>query len=228
LRDPDSLRMSLQAHELQLLRLVKYLKQHDMGVNQVDCYILTIDNYRLDSSTANPAGGGLSGLAYAIAQADYRFEVRNIDLSHEDLDAAHLIDGIMAEPATDRGDVVKLYAGRRYKQAIVKLDWSRAGEGTAFRDGGVYVIVGGGGTLGTAVTRHLIRAYRAKVIWIGRRSATDPTIREKIDALRAWGEPPTYIQADVTDVHALQQARVRIKQDYIAVHGAIFSGLVFS
>src|SRR5262249_47333527 len=113
-------------------------------------------------------------------------------------------------------------------QAIVKLDWSRAGEGTAFRDGGVYVIVGGSGTIGTAVTRHLIRAYRAKVIWIGRRSATDPTILEKIDALRAWGEPPTYIQADVTDVHALQQARARIKQDYIAVHGAIFSGLVFS
>src|SRR5207302_1300788 len=105
--------------------------------------------YRVDGSMANPAGAGLTGLAYAIAQADYRFQVRNIDLSREDLDAAHLMDGIAAEPATDRGDVVKLYAGRRYTQVFLKLDWSCPAEGMALREGGVYVLVGGSGTIGT-------------------------------------------------------------------------------
>ena len=224
---PDSLRASLQTHEIQLLRLVQCLKQHEMVADHVDCYILTLDNYRLDGSMASAAGGGLTGLTYAIAQADYRFQVRHIDLSRQDLDTAHLRDAIASEPATDRGEVVKLRAGRRYKQVFLKLDWSSPREGTAFREGGVYVIVGGSGTIGTILTRYLIRTYQAKIIWIGRRPETDPTLRENIDACRALGEPPTYIQADVTDARAVEQAHARIKGDYPAVHGAIFAGLVF-
>ena len=100
-------------------------------------------------------------------------------------------------------------------------------EGAGFREGGVYVIIGGSGIIGTILTRYLIRTYQAKVIWIGRRPGTDPALQENIDACRALGEPPTYIQADVTDARAVEQAHARIKKEYPAVHGAIFAGLVF-
>jgi hypothetical protein len=49
-------------------------------------------------------------------------QVRRIDLAHADLDVPHLMHAIAAEPASDRGDVVKLHAGRRYKQALLTLD----------------------------------------------------------------------------------------------------------
>jgi hypothetical protein len=57
----DSIRHSLQTYEMQTLRLVKYLKHREMLGEPVDCYLLTLDNYRLDGSAANPTGGGLTG-----------------------------------------------------------------------------------------------------------------------------------------------------------------------
>jgi polyketide synthase PksN len=125
----------------------------------------------------------------------------------------------MNEPASERGEAFRFQHGRRYRRHFLKLD-SASLPDTGLRQHGVYVIVGGSGTVGRIVTEHLIRVYRAKVIWIGRRP------RQEL-AQNAGPQPSLYVQADLTRPETMQSALQRIKQEYATIHGAIFAGLVY-
>ncbi|MBW4478215.1 MAG: SDR family NAD(P)-dependent oxidoreductase [Tolypothrix brevis GSE-NOS-MK-07-07A] len=238
-RPQHSPQHSIPESEIQLLRLVKALKQHIQNNAFIDCTLLTLDNYRVDNSVTSPNDGGISGLGYSVAQGDHRFRVRNIDLSQEDLASAEkqrtLPAMILSEAPSDRGEVTKLQSGLRYKQRFFKLDWQslqglKPQAGLAgLKVGGVYVLMGGAGTVGTIITRYLIQKYQAKVVWLGRRPLTSAAMQEKLQAFQAMGErnAPLYIQADVTDRSSMAQAVKEIKQHYTQINGAIFSPLVF-
>ncbi len=222
---------------MQLLRLVKALKSRMQSHAFIDFTLLTLDNHRVDNSATSPNHGGLSGLGYSVAQSDHRFRVRNIDLSREDLVSAEqqctLPGMIVSEAPSDRGEVVKLQAGLRYKQRFFKLDWqtlqAAQPEAAGLKTGGVYVLLGGAGTVGAIITRYLIQKYQANVVWLGRRALTSPAVQEQLHAFRSVDEGcvPLYIQADVTDQASMTQAVKEIKQHHPCIHGAIFSALVF-
>jgi len=221
---------SLQYNDKQMLRLVKWLKAHTASDAFVDVYLLTLDNYPLTGTATNPQGAGLTGLAYALAQSDHRFLLRRLDLSLVDLADVvlrqALLNDIFAEPASDRGDVVKLKSGARYRQHFYKLA-PIPPDKTALRTGGVYVILGGSGSVGNVITRYLLEDYRAGVVWIGRSAAVDATVQKKLAAYRRFGERLRYVQADATEPESLQQAVAEIKRHYPVINAAIFSALVF-
>jgi acyl transferase domain-containing protein/acyl-CoA synthetase (AMP-forming)/AMP-acid ligase II/shikimate kinase/acyl carrier protein/2-polyprenyl-3-methyl-5-hydroxy-6-metoxy-1,4-benzoquinol methylase len=232
--DFNGLAQSQQYNEIQLLRLIKCLNQKG-PVNQViDCYIITQDNYRLTDTRLNPYGGGITGLAYSIAQGEPRFSVRNIDISAEDLITEQgrdvLLRLILTTKPSDRGEVTKLQSGGRYRQVFLKLDagcFKNARTRSGLRKGGVYVILGGSGTIGMAITRYLMQKYHAKTVWIGRKPETSEVIQEKIESLRGLGELPFYIQADVTNWDQMKDIITTMKKRFSTINGAIFSGLVF-
>lgn len=218
-------------NEIQLLRLVKALQQHNQAGTAADCFILTLDNHQPDDTPNEPEGGGLTGLAYALAQGDRRFLVRNIDFSRSDFADDVLrrtaLRMMLDEAPSDRGTVVKIKAGRRYQQSFLKWQWDRESTSPGLREGGVYLIAGGSGTVGQIVTRHLIERYRAKVVWLGRTAENDPALQKKLAGFQELGTAPWYIQADVTQAVSLRQALDKVKQKYPVLNGAIFSSLVF-
>ena len=93
------------------------------------------------------------------------------------------------------------------------------------RRGGVYVVIGGAGGIGEVWSEHMIRAYQAQIVWIGRRPL-DAAIRSKLDRLAKLGPAPLYIEVDATDRWALERAYARIKQAHAQVHGVIHSAAV--
>ncbi|WP_169834304.1 HAD-IIIC family phosphatase [Paenibacillus donghaensis] len=230
--DIEDLIQSQSANEVQLLRLIKALRQKETDGKRIATFIITQDNCRITDSAINPYGGGVTGLTYSIAHGDYRFSVRNIDISAEDLATEEkrstLLENIVNEEASDRGDVVKLHSGRRYKQSFIKLDTERFKQTQGLQKNGVYVILGGSGLVGGIMTRYLMQNYQAKVVWIGRSPESSPAVQEKLDSFAALGEPPLYVQADATSLEQLQQAVARIKRHYPNINGAIFSGIVIS
>ncbi|MCP4298305.1 MAG: SDR family NAD(P)-dependent oxidoreductase, partial [Proteobacteria bacterium] len=125
-----------------------------------------------------------------------------------------------------RGEAIKLQSGKRYRQAFYKLNWDATAL-SGIRQEGVYLIVGGSGTVGQIITRNLIKKYQATVIWIGRSSGNSEKIETTLEKFREFGEKVVYVQADVTDLDSLKQAVQSIKERYSRIHGAIFSGLVF-
>ena len=222
-------------NELMLLRLVKLLQQKTKKSDLIDCYILRMDGDGTRKNSANPCAGGITGLAYAIAQGDHRFLVRNIDLSRQDFlnseppQKKALFKKIINEQAAYRGDVIRFASGSRYKQAFYRFHWGNFKKKSGLKKGGVYVILGGSGTLGMIMTRYLIMNYQARVVWIGRKSETSSVIREKIASLQGLGgTPPWYIQADATRFDAMKKAIKRTLKRYDTINGAIFSGIVYN
>ncbi|WP_198683408.1 SDR family NAD(P)-dependent oxidoreductase [Peristeroidobacter agariperforans] len=219
-----------QDAEGQLLRLVKFLKQSQKVGDMVDTYILTVDNHSLTGEANARAGAGASGLGYSLAQGNYQFRVRNLDLSAEDLRdpgrAEQLLTLISREPSSDRGEVFKLHAGKRYRGSFFKLNWGSPTP-TAIKQNGVYLIVGGTGIVGRIITRNLIHKYAATVVWLGRSDRDSPKVRSALQSFAEFGNKLSYLQADVLSLDSMRQAVATIKNRHSALNGAIFSGMVF-
>lgn len=228
-------RLYLVNPEIELLRLVQYLKRNNDG-HVMDCFIITTDTFRLQDNLINPTGAGITGLSYAMAQSDHHLRVRNIDISREDLadipGQERLAEQIMAQPPSQRGDLVKLLDGAAYGQQFTPFDMKSIKQisefNPDFNPNGVYVIAGGSGNVGMVITRYLIQKYKAKVIWIGRSPETSTQIIQKRQSLAILGQPPLYIQADVTNLDQLKDAVRIIKRDCHAINGAIFSSVVMN
>src|SRR5260370_35719933 len=95
------------------------------------------------------------------------------------------------------------------------------------REGGVYVVIGGAGGIGEAFSEHLIRIYRAQMIWIGRREL-DVEIQAKLNRLSTLGPVPGYIRADATDRNALAHAYEKIRAQYGQIHGLVHAAIVLA
>ena len=218
---------SARCDELALLRLVKYLKQEHKAA-KVDAYILTRDHHSLNDDACQYAGAGAAGLAYSLAQGNYQFQVRNLDLSSGDLGSARgreqLFSIISREPPSDRGEVFKIESGRRFQRTFLKLDWGTTAP-AAIKQGGVYVIAGGSGIVGRILTRHLLEKYRARVVWLGRSAQDSPAVSAAMREFETQGL--LYVQADVANLDSMQRAIGVIKQTHPAIHGAIFAAMIF-
>ncbi|MEX3605215.1 MAG: amino acid adenylation domain-containing protein [Burkholderia sp.] len=211
-----------ESAEAQLLRVQRALNQGQQAP-RTEFYLVTIEAKNAsDAST----GGGLSGLAYAMAQGDHRLRLRHLSLDAEAWSASSWWQ-LWAEPASERGESVRFSGGERWRQRFERLDWGSLHDG-GLKQGGVYLIAGGSGTLGTAISRYLIERYRARVIWLGRSRVDASGLAARLQALEAGdlGDLlPSYIQADLTDAGAVREAVARAKQIHGTIDGAIFSAM---
>ena len=227
----EDIAIGLEQHEMALLRLLKVLMRQSAKTASIACYLLTTDNYRVGSQDTIPVGGGVTGLAYSLAQADHRFQVRNLDLSREDLECADrhasLIERIHAEEASARGQVVKLRGHSRWVRSFRRWDWGPWRTRSGILREGVYVILGGSGVVGGIITRSLMEQHDARVVWLGRRSPNDADVQSRLRACTHGGRSPDYIEADATQPESLALAVARVKQTHGKIHGAIFAGLIF-
>ena len=69
---------------------------------------------------------------------------------------------------------------------------------TTYRQGGVYVVIGGSGGIGEVWTRWMIEHYQANVIWIGRREKNDD-IKAKINSFGS-DRPPQNISKQMLQI----------------------------
>jgi 3-oxoacyl-(acyl-carrier-protein) synthase/acyl carrier protein len=226
----NDLSQNQQHNEIQLLRLIKYVKGNSLSDDLIDCYIITRDNYRINDTNINPYGGGINGLAYSIAQGERRFAVRNIDISNEDIGTEDqtkvFLKIILKEKPSDRGELIKYFKEDRYKRVFAKLDLNNVNDIAGFKNNGVYVVLGGSGTVGTVITKYLLEKYNARIVWIGRSLKNSDFIREKLEYLKESNGEIFYIQADATDSGQIKNAIAAVKKKYRQINGAIFSGLV--
>ena len=172
-----------------------------------------------DDDRLDPAHAAVAGFLRSAAK-DYRHG----GIAVLDLDAGDA----MPSPSIDTLASARTIAGRATVHAHRDGRWRRSRltsvdvAGTlpsAFRHGGVYVVVGGAGHVGQRITAHLVDTHAARVVWVGRRPAA-----EVQDALSAFAADrrPTYLQADAADADSLQ----RMRDAVLARHGRIDAVLV--
>lgn len=217
-------------NEIQLLRLIKLLKHKNVNDYYINSFIITIDAFSINNQPNRYEGAGLTGLGYSLAQGNYQFLVRNIDISMDEIkngdSRRDLFDLIINEPVSGQGEVIKIYGGKRYRQAFSKIIWENT-ENKAIKEKGVYIIVGGSGTVGQIMTQNLLQKYNAYVIWIGRSAENSTDLNEKLRMYDKFGGKLSYFQADITNFQSIKTVINRIKKKHNQINGAIFAAMVF-
>ncbi|WDD90503.1 SDR family NAD(P)-dependent oxidoreductase (plasmid) [Burkholderia sp. FERM BP-3421] len=119
-----------------------------------------------------------------------------------------------------RATLVRYHEGALSQRVWREADGDEPGE-SPWREGGVYLITGGGGALGTLLARQLAgELSSATLILTGRRAASELTgapVGSLLDTLRAQGIAIEYRAADIADLAACEQ----LVADIVREHGAL-------
>ncbi|WP_230646933.1 SDR family NAD(P)-dependent oxidoreductase, partial [Bradyrhizobium sp. Leaf401] len=209
---------------LNILKIAKALLRAGYGTKELEWTIITTQTQSvLKKERIDPEYAGVHGLVGSIAKEHRNWKVRCVDL---EIGRVTPIGEILDLPASHKSQIWAQRNSSWYRHKLLPIDFSESNVG-AFRTGGVYLIIGGAGGVGETFTEYLIRNYRARVVWIGRREK-DEAIQAKIDQLDTLGLHPDYISADASDVRSLQQAYEQIKTKHGDIHGVVHSAMSFS
>ncbi len=205
-------------------RLIKALLALEYGSRALGLTVVTRQAQAVWPGEAIDAtAAGIHGLIGSLAKEYAHWRVRLLDVpAHEDPPLAWLLGQL----ADSRGGARAYRHGQGYRQRLVPCTLPAAME-SAYRTGGVYVVLGGAGGLGVALSEYLIRHYRAQVVWLGRR-APDDTIEQQCARLGALGPTPLYLQADATNRDSLELAHKVIRQRFGAIHGVVHAAIVLA
>lgn len=206
-------------------RLVKALLAAGYGVKALEWSVLTTQTQAvIDGEPIAPAHAGIHGLIGTLAKEYPNWTVRLIDLP---VNAPWPLAEVLALPTDPQGNSWAWRGGQWYRQHLLPADIADpAGDARApYRQGGVYVVIGGAGGIGQAWSEHVAREYGAQTVWIGRRPL-DAEIQARLDRVARVGPAPCYIAADASNRAALERARGEIAARFGPIHGVIHSALV--
>ncbi len=208
---------------LEVFRLCKALLQAGYATRTLSLTLVTegVQRVRPDERT-DPTQAGVSGLAGTIAKEYPNWAVRAADVARVDATSFKAVLALEADPDGN----TRAYRDGRWLEQRLHVRGTDSLRSCGLPAGGVYVIAGGAGGLGRALSAHLIRRYRAQVVWLGR-SERDAAIDAHVAALAVHGPAPLYLRADICDRDALRRAHAEISRRFGRVTGLIQSALVF-
>ncbi|WP_247572066.1 amino acid adenylation domain-containing protein [Ralstonia solanacearum] len=219
---------------LALFRLIKALLSLGYGRRPLRLTLVTEQAVRaLPGESCRPAHAAVHGLAGSLAKEYPHWRVQLADLpdgqSVQSAQSVRLDRAPFDSVASGELLVLRQHRWWRRQLAEVTADAAAAGR-PVYRDGGVYVVIGGAGGIGSVWSRHVISRHRARVIWIGRR-APDFALEAKLDELTALSlrhnaPAPVYLQADAADAQQLGEARRQIVERFGEVNGVVHSAIV--
>jgi polyketide synthase PksN len=228
LSGPDSGEDALLA----LFRLVQKLAERGGARRALRLHILTGGAYGFGGDgVPDPWMAALTGLAAVIAREYPAWTVRCLDLPQADRDGWADVDaGRLAGDMEAVGPAFRPLLARDgllWQRRLARLD-SDAPRRSVFRDGGVYLIAGGAGEVGYALSRLLAERFRARLVWLGRR-ALDSRIQARLESIRALGGEAVYLSADVSEIPAnLALVLNKASAAFGKIHGVIHAAMVMS
>jgi acyl transferase domain-containing protein len=126
---------------------------------------------------------------------------------------------VAAEVCAEPTDETVVFRGReRFVQALETVQLS--GVASRVKEHGVYLITGGLGGIGYSVATHFAKAYRAKLVLLGR-GATEAKTRTQRAALEALGAEVEVIAGDVTDVGHMRRVVARARERFGRLDGIL-------
>ena len=168
----------------------------------------------------------LIGLARVAANEFPSLRVRLVDIAGDETDAIDALAALAAEAlAEDDEEEVALRAGQRHVHRMVRTTASDAkraappADATAFSDAAAYLITGGFGGFGLEAADWLVGQGVRRLALVGRRGASTPEARARLDALRAQGATVLEIAADMADDAQVVALLARIRKELGPIEG---------
>ena len=205
-----------------LLFLGKALAAHNVG-HEIDLFALSNNVQEVyGTETLRPEKSTLLGPCMVIHQEYPNIRTKSVDLDlcggagqHES--AADLVLGECLDSGSSM--FVAYRNAQRWVQTYERVVLDAPGHGrSSFREGGVYLITGGVGNIGIAISEYLARSYRAKLVLVGRSSVRG---RDAIERIQTLGAEVAYVSANVADADAMRGAIEQAYRRFGALHGVI-------
>ncbi|WP_277682301.1 SDR family NAD(P)-dependent oxidoreductase, partial [Saccharomonospora azurea] len=192
--------------------------------------VVTSDVYRPDGQGGtNPHAAACHGLTQVLPKEFAGLRAVAVDVSESDTatDQARsaLARAVVAEPVSRTGRSVLLREGVRYTRALEQVTLADDG-GPTFRADGVYLLVGGTGGIGMALSEHLARTHRAKLVWLSR-GPLSAHHQQCVNRVRAAGGDVLHVRGDVARPGTVTEAVRRARERFGALHGVIHSAMSF-
>ena len=222
----DRVRRGQERGVLALFRLIRALQHQGWWEAGLRLKVVTRGSSMLTSiEQGEPYSAAVSGLIGSLGREYPDVETVCLDVGEVTPETvASAVAAIQNEPAHRQSPKVAWRTGHRYVQALSPVDTPQV-KFSAFRCGGVYVIVGGAGGIGRSLSEYLIRKYGARIAWIGRRPL-DREIEQKLQATASLGGEVIYLQADVSDQPHVESAFAAVRTRWGRIDGAVHSALV--
>ncbi|MEK4432035.1 SDR family NAD(P)-dependent oxidoreductase [Paenibacillus sp. FSL M7-0802] len=163
---------------------------------------------------------GLSGLLKTARLENPKFIGQLIEV-----DQGEQAEGIMAKlednSRSPMNSWIRYENGQRTIACWSRLETSGQEEGLPWRDGGVYLITGGSGSLGLLVAEEIARQTQAATFILTGRSPLDRDKQTRLQELESSGASVVYRQADITHRNTVIDLLDSIQQEFGRVHGII-------
>ncbi|MGV2191527.1 SDR family NAD(P)-dependent oxidoreductase [Agrobacterium vitis] len=201
----------------QVLRLVQAVLAAGGEARAISWTVLTQQALHFANAVSTGYGASLPGLFGSLAREYQAWAVRMADLDSplwvkpEILPDRRVLlgrDGLWLEQGLQR---------------LARLPLSDA----PYRDGSVYVVIGGAGGVARQWSEHVLRHASAQLVWLGR-SPLDAAISGHLERFSSLGSRPLYLQADARDVAALASARTEILARFGRIDGVVHSAITLA
>jgi NAD(P)-dependent dehydrogenase (short-subunit alcohol dehydrogenase family)/acyl carrier protein len=220
--DQEALITEQQEGVLACFRLIKALLQLGYASRNLQITVVTQNSQAVHRhDRIDPTHASVHGLVGSLAKEHTKWRVRLVDADAND---RWPWSQMLRLPTDAAGDCWAYRRGEWYRQRLLPCDLPPATE-PAYREGGVYVVIGGAGGIGRVFSERLIADHHAHVIWLGRREE-DEDIRACRARLAQLGPEPQYIRTDATDRAQLERACEQVRQRYGQIHGVVHSAIV--
>lgn len=205
-------------------RLIKTLVERGYGDSGLDLTVITEHAQAISRGDAVRAvHAGVHGMVGSLAKERPNWKIRLVDLSR--FDTVPLAE-VLALPSDRRGHAWAYRHGEWYRRRLVMVQ-PNGHYPSPYRDGGIYIVIGGAGDIGEAWTEHVMRRHGARVVWVGRR-ALNADIEARLNRLAGRGPQPLYLRADASRREDMQVVRDTVLSMYGAVHGVVHGAMAFS
>ena len=171
----------------------------------------------IGSDSVVPDKATLLGPAMVIPQEFPQTRTRVIDF--DDTSKAAQVDRLMAELAVGASDFAVAFRGRDRLVRVYEPVTIEPGREPirSLRDGGVYLITGGFGSVGLLLGEYLARTKRAKLALLGRNQPAPG----KLKALEDLGAEVLVLTADVANEDQMRAALAAIDARFGELHGVL-------
>ncbi len=209
-------------------RLIKVLLSLGYDAKPLGFTVLTRDTITMSQASMTcPVHSAIFGFLGSVVKEYTQWKIRSVDCHGV---AFPDVDRLLTLPAGLNTKELIFSQGQFYQQRLLPCsitDGARQDDAVVYREGGCYVVVGGAGGLGEVFSEHIIKTYKAQVVWLGRREI-DADIEAKCLRLSEYGPTPVYMSVDAADVIEMQKSARDIRSKFGTIHGVVHSALVLN
>ncbi len=172
-----------------------------------------------------PEAALLAGLCTVLPQEHPHITCRCIELRPEEMDSDYLPEYLNAEAEAGSSGTITYRASERFTTTYEPVRLEAQADSPAFREDGVYLLMGALEGNGLALAKLLARRQGLRLALI-EDSASDSQLDAqqrsiRLDTLRRQGAEILPLRADIADPAQLSQAFAEVRQRFGALHGII-------